>query len=170
MEGIQLGAEAVVAVALAICCYTDVKNGKILNVVTLPLIALGFLHNIVLGHPSVAVMGFVVATAIHFPLWVLTIQRGGDAKLLMGLGALFGVYEIVEISTWLAVLYAPVGLIYLAVTGNFGNLAKQLKWVGGSLLKKDVGERPESTKLKTAPVIAAAAVLAHYTTWLEWLS
>lgn len=167
--GIELGAEVVVAVALAICCYTDVKDGKIRNMVTLPLIALGFLHNVMMGHPSVAIGGFVVATLIHFPLWLLTIQRGGDAKLLMGLGAMFGHYEIVETSTWLAVLYAPVGLGFLAATGKLGNIVTQIKWIAGSLMKKDVGERPPSTKLKTAPVIAAAAVLAHYTTWLDWL-
>lgn len=160
------------AFGLAIACVTDLRSGKIPNELTFSLMAIGLLMNTVLGDPLLGVVGFAVATAIHFPLFALGVEKGGDAKLLMGLGALGGWRLLVETTGWYALVYIPVGLAVLALSGQLPNLKNKAVWLYQRALAKQSGaefkgEEPPNTMLKTAPVIAAAWALAYLTTWLE---
>jgi Flp pilus assembly protein protease CpaA len=116
-------------------------------------------------------LGCVGAFGATYPLWVLGVMKGGDAKLTMGVGACLGWQPALETLVWWAVLYVPVGLVALAVQGRLGNLKVVWKHVTGRFRQRsggpDPGPAPEVTVLRTGPVIAAAGVLAWATDWLD---
>lgn len=148
----------VAGIGCGYACWTDVRTGKILNALTFPMMAAGLLMNPVLAGWQVGVYGLLVAVALYYPLWLLKVQRGGDAKLWMGLGALLGPWFLLEASMWYAILYVPMGMSVLILRRRVGNLIAAAK-----------GERPEPTMLRTAPIITGAALFAFFTPWLEWL-
>ncbi len=157
--------QIVVGLALLATTYTDIKTGKIPNNITLPLIALGIFHHALFGVITFGVFGLVLATLIHYTLWFMGVERGGDAKLLMGIGAFGGVAFTLELSLWLALLYLPVGLLILAVTGKLGNLKASVQYLiakSAGRLSEDA-KPPPKTMLKTAPVIAVATVISYTT-------
>jgi Flp pilus assembly protein protease CpaA len=156
-----------VAIGSVIACVTDVRTGKIPNALTLSMMALGLAMNASLGDWTFGVYGLLAAFAVHYPLWWIQLEKGGDAKLLMGVGALVGPWLVLEASLWYAVLYFPVGLAMLALQGKLGNLIAALRWTADKAQGKPVGARPEPTMLRTAPVIAAATSFAFATHWME---
>jgi hypothetical protein len=135
------------------------------------------------GEWSLPWLGILLAFTIHFPLWVIQVEKGGDAKLMMAVGALTGWRMMLETTLWCSVLYLPVGIILLGVKGKLGNVlpavAYGLKKMTGrlpgflhqyaagarALAPGDVAadEEPEVTMLKTAPIIAVAFGLAWAT-------
>ncbi len=159
---------AVTFLACAIAIVTDVREGKIYNWTTLTLCVLGLVMNTTYGNWQLALAGIGVAFAIHWGLWKLGVQKGGDAKLMIGVGAALGVWFMLEATLWYAVLYLPVGLGYLLITGNMGNLARLLS---RNAAKRqglpEPFEEPEPTMMRTAPVIAAAVAVSFLTPWLD---
>lgn len=158
----------VLLVAMAVASFTDVRDGKIPNWLTGSLIAVGVAIGIAEGQAVASLIGLLAAFALHFPLWILQIEKGGDAKLMMGVGALLGASFMVETSAWCAVLYLPVGLALLAAQGRLKNLVLAVGW---TLLKARglvPGERPPPTMLRTAPIIAAASIASILTSWFEF--
>lgn len=162
------------AVAIAIGCiiatYTDVRWGKIYNWTTFPLIALGLVMNASLGQWQLGIIGLIAAFAIHYPLFHYEIQKGGDVKLLMAIGALLGGWFVVEASIWYAIFYIPAGLGTLIVRRRVGNLFAVARYQAAERAGQPLpGEKPPVTLLRTAPVIAAAALAAFATPWLHFL-
>jgi prepilin peptidase CpaA len=152
---------AVWAAGLAFASYTDATTGRIPNLFTFGMMAAGLVLHTAHRDPLFAVLGIAVAFAIHYPLYALQVEKAGDSKLVMGIGALVGWVEAVDTTLWFAVLYLPVGLTVLAVRGRLRNLWAVLKWRADKAQGRPVGEPPEPTVLWTAPVIAAAAVCAY---------
>jgi Flp pilus assembly protein protease CpaA len=180
---IQNVAEGVLVVGLLIACWTDVKSGKISNRLNGRLILAGIVLLSLAGEPLAPWMGIGLALLIHFPLWVIQVEKGGDAKLMMAVGALSGWRMMLETTLWCAVLYLPVGLLALGMMGRLKNvlpavaygLRKSTGWLPEFLQPYAAGARamapgeisteapPEVTLLKTAPVIAVAWALARGT-------
>jgi len=156
---------AVAFIALAAASYTDLKDGKIPNALTFPVIALGLVMNGTSGNWAFGLYGLLAATIIHFSVFALGIQRGGDAKLFMAVGACIGHSEIIDATAWYAIVYAPVGFLQLIIKGKLGNLVDTIKWSMAKARSMDAGEKPEPTMLRTAPIIAAAVVGAWMTNW-----
>lgn len=155
---------ALMLVGCSIASITDATTGKILNVLTGPMVVAGLALNAWAGNWEVGVWGFVLATQIHLPLFFARIEKGGDVKLLMGIGACMGPTFILNTSFWYACLYLMVGPLVLL----YRKRVKNLFVVGAHLAKKaqglsgedDLAEPPPTTILWTAPVIFGAALAA----------
>jgi Flp pilus assembly protein protease CpaA len=111
----------------------------------------------------VGLAGAAVGFAIHFPLFAAGVERGGDAKLMMGVGACLGWAGLIEATVWLAVLYLPLGLLILAARGKLGNLVATARYAAAKAQGADAGDPPEPTTFRTGPVILVAGVLAWAT-------
>lgn len=80
-------------VLLSICAYTDTKFRKIYNWMTLPFIAVGILNTLLLYGPKEGFMNclwLIPALILCIILFKLHQIGGGDAKLILSVGALMG--------------------------------------------------------------------------------
>lgn len=161
-------ATLVLLIGLVVASATDLRRGRIPNALTGSLMATGLVLGMVSGGVLDSMAGLGLAFAIHFPMWVLGVEKGGDAKLLMGAGALMGWSFALEITAWCAILYLPAGLVQLAVQGKLGNLWRLLLWMSLKARGLDPGDPPPPTMLRTAPIIAAAGLSALATPWFEF--
>jgi prepilin peptidase CpaA len=162
-------AEAVALVGLAIACVTDLRSWRIPNTLNLCLLVAGLTIHLSLGQPLVGVIGLIGGFAIHFPLWVLGVQKGGDAKLMIALGAALGLPMLVEATLWKLILLLPVGLLVLGVTGRWRNLLPVLLHLRQRTLAGGATEPPPPlTYMPFAPVIAAAVIAAWWTDLLDF--
>ena len=160
--------EVLCAIGLLIASVTDLREQKIYNWLTFPMIALGIAVNGTLGDGwAFALIGLGVAFALHFFLWVVNVERAGDAKLAMGVGALLGWSFMLENTLWTLVLLIPIGLIVLGVRGRLGNLAKVAHYIVAKAQGAEVSEPPPLTLMAFGPTMAVAAVLAWLTEWLH---
>jgi prepilin peptidase CpaA len=150
----------VALVASGVATMTDWREGKIYNKLTFPMMLVGLILNTALGDWRVGVFGLVAATALHWTLWRIGVQKAGDAKLLMAVGALMGPRFMLEASAWYAVLYVPVGLALLWSKGRLGNLVAAMRYTAEKAQGKPVGEKPEPTMMIAGPIIATGVVLA----------
>lgn len=157
----------VLFVGMGIASSTDLRDGKIPNALTGTLIVLGLVIGVVQGSALASLAGIGLAFAMHFPLWMLRVEKAGDVKLLMATGALMGAGFAFETSIWCALLYLPVGLALLAAQGRLKNLLYTLRWAFFRARGLDTGPPPEPTMLRTAPIIAVAAFAAMSTSWFE---
>lgn len=97
--GVHLWAFGVLAVVLVVSAVTDIRCGKIFNVVTYPAIAIGLIGHTLLGGlggegGSMGLAGALIGLAVGFgPMlaaWAAGGIGGGDAKLMAAVGALAG--------------------------------------------------------------------------------
>jgi hypothetical protein len=177
----------VLVVGVLIACWTDLRTMLIPNWLNVTLMVCGAALHIT-DDPALPWLGMAAALAVHYPLWRLGVEKGGDAKLMIAIGALLGWYEMLEASLWYAILYIPVGLAYLAVLGRLPNLWRTFGWSLTQSLEKipeptrtvvrtwmirlrlNPKEPPnEPTMMKTAPVIAVAAIAARWGDLFGWL-
>lgn len=90
----------------------DLRKGIIPNYLTFTLILTGLLFNIIAGNALMSVLGFGVAFAIGYFLWMFVGGiGGGDVKLIAGLGAWFGLYSL----TVILMFSSLFGLLWLAI-------------------------------------------------------
>jgi Flp pilus assembly protein protease CpaA len=179
--GTSLGPmHGLLVVVLGIAVVTDLSTMKIPNALTLPLWGIGVVWHVIgdlVGlstHWAVGLVGLAVLFPVHFGLFALGIDKGGDAKLMIGVGACLGWWVGLEATVWAILLMGPVGMVTLVLMGQGKSLWKTLKWTFGMpvyrVLQLDPGPRPEPTYMPKAPVIAAAVVVAVLSPWLEtWL-
>jgi prepilin peptidase CpaA len=150
----------VLLAGLAVASATDLAWTRIPNALTFPMMILGFAAATMDGHPAFALGGWLLATAVYFPLFAVGISRAGDAKLMMAIGALVGAGETVETLIWTAVVYLPVQLAVLAARGKLPNLIATARYQVARSRGLDPGPAPEVTMGVTGPIIAVAAVIA----------
>lgn len=164
--------EVVLAVGLILASISDIRTGLIRNNLTGSLMLIGIVLNARLGYDSgdlmggiaTAIIGIGIMMFVHgIVLFNLGVERGGDVKLFMAIGGLVGWREAAEASLWTAIVYIPVSLVVLAVRGRLGNLLATARWMARG---RPADSAPEPTVLRTAPVIAVGAVLAHVTSTL----
>ena len=161
-------AEVLCAAGLITASITDLRKQKIYNWITFPMVAIGFAVHTSIGEGVLfALMGLAAATLVHVGLWMAQVERAGDAKLAMGIGALMGWSFMLESTLWTLMLLIPIGLIFLAIRGNLGNLVK----VGHHMVAKAQGVTSETppplTLMAFGPTMAIAALIARLTEWLH---
>jgi Flp pilus assembly protein protease CpaA len=154
----------VLAIGIAIAVVTDLKHGKIYNAISFPLIVLGLLIHWHEGAVSDALYGIGIGFFLHYGMWALGVQKGGDAKLMIAVGALLGWEEMLQATLWEWILYLPVGLSVLAIRGRLSNLVKVFRWLATPKTQRDPSQRPEPTSYRTGPLIAIAVILAWFST------
>jgi prepilin peptidase CpaA len=114
----------VLAVTLVAASYTDVRRGKILNVVTYPAVALGLIGHTLAGgltgseYSPLGLVGALTGLAAGF-LPLLLIWRaggigGGDAKLMAAVGALTG-WEFTLSALFYGLIFAAVMAFVLMI-------------------------------------------------------
>lgn len=153
---------------LVLAVISDWRESKIPNRLTGPAIALGLLTAAVQGEFVVGITGLGAAFVLHFFLFALQIDRGGDAKLMMAVGAFLGWQEMVEATLYSFAFFLPVGLAVLWLRGRLGRFVAALRWtllkaIGSPL----AGPRPEPTMMIKAPAILAGTLLAMGTEYLS---
>jgi Flp pilus assembly protein protease CpaA len=159
--------EIVMFSAMAAAAVIDVRTMRIPNALTFSLMAVGLLTHALGGSLMVGVAGLLGAFAIWYGFAVLGLFAPGDGKLMMGVGAMIGFWEMVEATAASLVLFAPVGFATLAALGRLPNFVAAVRWTAMKALNVPVGDRPEPTKMAHAPLLLVAVAFAHYTTWLE---
>lgn len=174
--------DVIALVGLGVACVTDVLWWKIPNWLVLTIMAAGLATNLATGHYLAPFLGFAAAFVIHFPLWVLQVEKAGDSKLFMALGTVVGWPLMIETTLYKFVLHIPFGLAILWATGNLKNLPivaryalrPQLQQLAqnpayyptldrlGLVPPADAGEPPKPTMIFWAPVITAGYLVARY--------
>jgi prepilin peptidase CpaA len=85
---------------IGICAVTDLRRGRVYNNVTYPAILLGFVLNGWLQHGQgieSSAEGFLLAAVLTGGLALIGGMGGGDAKLLVGIGAIRGYPFIADV-------------------------------------------------------------------------
>ena len=124
----DLWAYGVLAVALLVASYTDVRTGKIPNWITLPCVAVGLVGHTVagllagegLGGLALAGGGLAVGFIPLYLAWRAGGIGGGDAKMMAAVGALTG---------WRFALAAMFyGFLVAGIMALFVMVAKRITW------------------------------------------
>lgn len=159
--------EGVMLAAIVAAAVSDWRTGKIPNELTLGLWAAALLLQLLFGDIQAAVIGLAITFALHFSMWRLGVARGGDAKLMIGIGAFVGWSEMLEITAWQYILMVPFGLVTLWAKGRLSGLISHYLWLMEKAKGGDPGPRPEATEMILGPHILASVVVARATTWFE---
>jgi len=156
--------QVVAVVGLLLAAVIDARTGKIPNVLNFVLLLAGVSWWALDGRWVVGLAGAVAGFALHFPLWKLGVEKGGDAKLFIALGSLVGWWEMLDTSAMTALLYFPIGFLVLLVRGRLGNLVEGIRYTvkRAQGVPADKLEAPEPTMLRTGPIIAAAGIAALF--------
>lgn len=121
-------------VLASIAVYTDVRWGKIFNVITVPFALLGIALNSIAG----GLEGLLLSLAgigAGFALWLVSnflgrIMGGGDIKLLMAFGALMGPAFML----WtLGIGAIAGGIMALAISLKQGILGQVFRQLGATI-------------------------------------
>jgi len=121
-------------VLVLIAAYTDIRWGKIFNVITVPFALLGLTLNTVAGGLEGLLLS-LGGIGAGFALWLVSnflgrILGGGDIKLLMAFGALMGPIFML----WTFCIGALVGgIMAIAISLKQGLLGKVVRQMGSSL-------------------------------------
>ncbi|MFT7518866.1 MAG: Flp pilus assembly protein protease CpaA [Kiritimatiellia bacterium] len=165
--------DVVVWGAFCVACWTDLTTKRIPNALTFPLWGIGVVYYLVFGPWWVGLMGLAITLPLHFALFALGIDKGGDAKLMVGAGACLGWWVALEATVWHVLLMLPVGLILAALMGRLPNVWRTFKHlfkrIYYAVMKLEAGPGPEQTYVAKAPVLIVGLVLARFTPWLETL-
>lgn len=151
--------DAALAVLLLGAVYTDVTTGKIRNVLTFPVMALGIaMAPFTQAHWFDGALGLLAAMLLAIPAWRLgRALHAGDVKMLMAAGALLGPEAALRAVLFTYILGFPAGIAVLAYRGRLGNLYRMF-------VKR---EKVEPTEAIHAPVVAAGILVARLQPWPE---
>lgn len=163
--------EGALVAGLVGAAVQDWQTGKIPNVLTGPMLLLGLLLSGFAGQGWLfGLAGAAVGFAIHFPLWVLQVEKGGDAKLLIAAGAFVGWGGIVEMTLAVLILYMPMGLAILVARGRLKNFIAHLRHIANQALKVPSVAPEEVTVAVMGPLILIAGLVALTTDFFDLIA
>lgn len=161
-------ADGLCAAGLLVASITDLREQKIFNWLTFPMVIVGITLHATAGEGwTFGLIGAAAAFALHFFLWVVKVERAGDSKLAMGVGALMGWSFMLETTLWTLLLLIPTGLIVLTVRGRLRNLLQVAHHVAARAQGVKSEEPPPLTFMAFGPTMALGAVVARLTEWLH---
>jgi len=94
--------------ALAFCAYTDISERKIKNYIVFPLIISGIIYNSFWGQ---GIFFALLGMTISFPLLFMAFGMG-DVKLLMGIGAIYGLIFSLDVLFFTILSLIIIGIIF----------------------------------------------------------
>lgn len=157
----------VLAMVLAISLYTDISRGKIYNKITFPSIGIGLLLNVWLSGwdgAKASLAGIGLGAVVFIVIAVLRLMGGGDAKLLLAVGALKGFSFLLQTLLFTALAGGVLAILFLIYRRlAWRTLSDMASRVFGRLvLQAPVGLTPTASagKLRYSLAIAIGAVAA----------
>jgi len=175
--------DAVALLAGATAMVTDLRSGRIPNLLTVPVALAGVALHATFGGASGAVQSLLGALVSGFVPWLFhrftrgAAIGGGDVKLFAALGAVRGGSEGLQILLSACVLLATFAVIRLAFAGQLRRvLVNSLRLLVGRFLPARFRTAPVKevlTEMRMGPAILAAValvcVLGHAPPWVSWL-
>lgn len=118
-------AYSILGVTLIISLITDIRNRKILNIVTFPAMVIGLIYyTLTLGLDGFLFSsgGLLVGFFILLIPFLLGGMGAGDVKLMAAIGALTGVTFVIH-SFFYTALFGGIIAVYLIIRRNFSKHA-----------------------------------------------
>jgi prepilin signal peptidase PulO-like enzyme (type II secretory pathway) len=168
MGSISITSIGAVLVAL-IASYTDIKTGKIFNILTFPAAAVGILTRaaqFALQNPDTAVasgfggaingvLGWITAVFIMGLMKFFLRQLGhGDTKLMGALGAFIGPGLVLGTFLYFCIIYAVCSLAWLAMAFPWRQFAMAQQMKDKSAMNLDHFNEVRKRTIPIAPFIA----------------
>ena len=160
--------------SLLLVAITDFRSSKIPNLITLPLMLLGFVAALFGWNngvtPIPALVGAVVGLLLFLGPFLAGWLGGGDVKLLAAYGAWLGMVGIVWTAIAAVMLGAMAGSIQLILKGRFVDFLRRAGvWMSYLVRhRKDISSEvlDRSHRLPFGPAISCAAILTYL--FPEW--
>ena len=156
--------------SMAMGATLDVKNRRIPNWLTVSTLVVALLVRAIPGGPllSQGLLGFGLAFVVVLPVFGLRLMGGGDAKLLMVVGALLGPVPFLVAFLYTSVVGGVLALATAVVSGRHTDLwtrcvafLTSLATFGTRGLKLSVSS-PSALTIPYGVAIAIGAVTAHF--------
>ncbi len=158
---------AAVIVLAMIAVYTDVRWGKIFNILTAPFALLGLILNTIGGGWEGLLLS-VEGIALGFALWLFSnalgrILGGGDIKLLMAFGALMGPGFLLWSLAYGAIIGGIMAIVIAArkgiVIATFRSLWTSLFMRAVASMPMEIDDAAGDTRLPYAIALGTGALI-----------
>jgi len=167
--GLPLGWMSVaLSVLMLLAAYFDVRSRRIPNALTISGFAVAIILRFIAG-PGAGIDGLtgaILAFVLCLPFFVLGVLGGGDAKLLMAVGAFMGPRDLLVAM----LVIASLGGIIAAVDAMRKGILLPVLYNCGSILKHwaTLGRRGSNRSLTTAGALAIPYGVAIAVGSLVW--
>jgi prepilin peptidase CpaA len=160
--------------SLLISLVTDIRNRRILNIVTLPSVLFSFVYYIITSGIDGFLFsgkGFLVGLGLLIIPYILGGMGAGDVKLMAAIGALMGTSFVFYSFIYTALIGGVIGLFLIIKTRGFMNSIKDFsyKFTNIVFFKSNLGSMiiPSNTKNSISFPYGVAIVLGTLCT-LVW--
>lgn len=127
---------AVLVITLIICIVTDVRSRKIYNKVLLPALIISLVTHLIVGGWTglgFALLGLATGLSILLIPYIMGGMGAGDVKLLALIGAIKGVYFVINTAIFMAIFGALIALAIMIFRKGFIQRIKATGFFIGSL-------------------------------------
>ncbi len=182
MDLLSPAAVGAVAVCVAIAGIIDLREFRVPNLLTLPLLVCGIVyHTTVGGFPALqsSLLGALFGFGILFGLYLLGAMGAGDVKLMAAVGAWLGVPSTLYVFAVAAAATALYSLVVLSLRGSLSEavVTIQVALLQSLAIAKHLGanERVETTvhrkdrRKRLVPFAAMVALgMIVVLVWNQW--
>jgi prepilin peptidase CpaA len=166
--------DIILVTLLAVSLYTDIKERKILNIVTVPAAGAGLLYNAAAGGLAAGLKVSLGGLLLGMGLLIIPFLMGGigsgDVKLLGAIGALKGPVFVLYAGLASAIAGGLLAVLLLVYRGTLVQVLKNTAWgfatLKGSFLS---GGNLIGGSFPYGIAIAAGTVFTLLTGWNTWL-